>query len=77
MQLPARAGTQLDHNSQRPTVYVDIVVTRCASLETGRDLQWNSVKTVAAGLGAVSLPPVVPRAFQGQGSPVTGGRCSP
>jgi len=57
-------------NSQRPTVYVDIVVARCTSLETARDLQWNSVKMAAAGLGTVSLTPVVPGAYQGQGSPV-------
>jgi hypothetical protein len=66
---PGEETTWYD-NSQRPTVSVDLLVARCSSVETARDLQWNRVQATEKSLGPVALPPVVPYAFEGQGTPV-------
>jgi hypothetical protein len=58
-------------DGETPTIDIVLRVARCGSIENARDLQWASLQA-ASNEVAIRLPPVVPGAFEGQGSPFTG-----
>lgn len=62
-------GAVWDDSDQRPTVVIFLLVAQCMSLETARDAQWSRVNSAKQGEGTIGLPPAVPYAWQGQGTP--------
>ena len=75
--MPARdtsscSGIQRQWRDNRPTIAVTIAIQRCGSLEAAREVQWIVNRGFPRYYGTIQVPPAVPGAIQGYGSPFLG-----